>query len=391
MNKIIENELIRNAKVFLKDKNTFKESAYEYFKAHGLPLKSSSEISPRFVQTSEDNISTRNDLALDPRGIIAFRNGVFDPKASCLPKGISIIEANANENFIDSFDALNALASIAPISLKVEKNIIIDFPITILHSLSEASVNKIISPRIDFTLEENSQISLLEIFSFFSVEQYTTNAFTSFNLGKNAQVEHVKLGTEAKSSVHLGWTTADLSRDSRFYSTVLNTGNEHSNHQLKINLNDSGAETSAYALFNLKGSQETTIHTSINHNSSHTSSTQLCKGILSDESFGIFDGNILVSPGVENVTSSQLNKNLLLSKKAHIKTQPQLLVDSFDVKCAHGATVGQLSEEEAFYLESRGIDKTKAQEILMRGFLSEILFHIKDQAIRKYCERKILQ
>jgi Fe-S cluster assembly protein SufD len=309
-----------------------------------------------------------------------------------LPDGISIDQVTFNgETFEDGLDALNAVAAMSPQTFTLKKNTTLNFPITIVHNVTDSGVNKIISPRLNFVVEDSSETAIIEVFTSQqnNLFQYTTNAFTSFTLLKNAKIEHVKIVSEAKNSLHIGWTVANLARDSHFNSTVISMGQVAANNNLIINLNDVGAETSANAVFTLEKSETNNIFTTINHKHSHTHSTQLCKGILKDESFGNFNGNIVVAPDAQEITSGQLSKNLLLSKKAHIDTRPQLLVSADDVKCSHGATVGQLSDEETFYLESRGISKARAKEMLMHGFSKEIINLIKNKMIRDYCEKLI--
>lgn len=393
MNNLIENEITKNAQVFLKTNDSFKKMAFQYFEAHGLPEKFSKLISPRFIQNADQVKKIAGLNVIDSRGVLCFVDGIFDTFNSSLPTGVSTVPLTEPEtlNFHDSYDALNAVATISPQHFIIKKNAVIDFPITIIHIVTELGVNKIISPRIAITLEEGSNISIVEVFSSHQNDlfKYTTNSFTSFVIGKNSQLEHVKFLQEAKNSLHIGWTTAILAKDSRFYSTVISQGQLASANNLQINLNAANAETFSNSLFTLAKNETSNIFTTINHKHSHTHSTQLCKGVLKDESFGVFNGNIVVFPDAQEITSSQLNKNLLLSKKAHIETRPQLLVSADDVKCSHGATVGQLSDEEAFYLESRGINKERAKEMLMYGFSQEILHHIKNKQIRNFCEKML--
>jgi Fe-S cluster assembly protein SufD len=394
MNNLVEKEILKNAQLFLKSNDSFKNIAFNYFEKNGIPEKISKFISPRFVETNEI-ISKKTGISIiDPRGVIYLTNGIFDSHNSNLPESITITsEARYSDLFEDSLDALNAVAAVSPQTITLKKNTVLDFPITIVHNVTDSGVNKIVSPRLNFVAEENSEASIIEVFTSQqnNLFQYTTNAFISFSLLKNTKIEHVKIVSEAKNSLHLGWTVANLARDAHFNSTAINMGQVAANNNLIINLNDTGAETSANSVFTLEKTETNTIFTTINHNHSHTHSTQLCKGILKDESFGIFNGNIVVAPDAQEITSGQLSKNLLLSKKAHIDTRPQLLVSADDVKCSHGATVGQLSDEETFYLESRGISKARAKEMLMHGFSNEIIHLIKNKMIRNYCEKLITQ
>jgi Fe-S cluster assembly protein SufD len=141
----------------------------------------------------------------------------------------------------------------------------------------------------------------------------------------------------------------------------------------------------------LKKSEHSDVFSTITHFAPHTTSEQLFKGILNGESHGVFTGKIIIKKDAQKSASSQLNKNLLLSKIAHIDTRPQLLVHADDVKCSHGATVGQLSEEEEFYLESRGIPKEHAKRMLCQGFGMDVVLKIEDQKIRNLAESMLAE
>jgi Fe-S cluster assembly protein SufD len=396
MNKIIiEKELLKNAQPFLKTNNGFKNKAFEYFEKNGLPTKMAEHFSPRFHDQNKEILSNTKETPVDPRGVIVFINGIYNSEQTILPAGIEICEKDVNSTneyvFQDSFDALNVLSAVSTTQINIKKNTNSGFPITIIHTLTEAGVNKIVSPRIEINVDANSEVDFLEVFTTtdMALYQYTTNSQTILNIGENSQIEYIKLTNEAKNALHLNWTKANLAKDARFFSTVIDSGQNLGIHNLLINLENTGATTSANSLFRINQTQQNSILTTINHKHSHTYSSQLCKGILNDEAFGIFNGTIKVFPDAQEITSSQLNKNLLLSKKAHIDTRPQLLISADDVKCTHGATVGQLSDEEAFYLESRGIKKSRAMEMLLNGFSQEIILLIKNKNIREYCEKKL--
>src|SRR5690606_18005114 len=136
------------------------------------------------------------------------------------------------------------------------------------------------------------------------------------------------------------------------------------------------AHTNVHGLFALRGEQHADQHVSLNHLGAHTTSDQLFKMVLDDEAHGVFTGRLEIAPNAQKVDAAQLNKNLILSKKAHVDTRPQLMVHADDVKCAHGATVGQLSPDEVFYLQSRGLSQARAQKILCHAFASDALMQI---------------
>lgn len=369
--------------------------ALDIFKKNGLPTKKMEDwrytniaknISPRFfsnIKTEAKKIQDES-LILDARAVIVFNNGIFNQFHSILPEGLSIDQHVFSTSFFDTFDALNFSTALSPLFLKVSQNSVFDYPITIIHQIDENGVNKISTPRINIKAEKFSQASFVEIFTSTqnSLVQYTTNSSTNFIIDENAKIEHVKIQHEATQSTHIGLTKAKLSRDARFYSMTIDLGNLVSRHNLEANLDASGSEAQINGLYSLDGLEHCDVFSSINHNAAHTESQQLFKGLLAGESHGVFTGKIIIAKDAQQVNSNQLNKNLMLSKKAHIDTRPQLLVAADDVKCAHGATIGQLSPEEEFYLESRGINKEKAKRMLCLGFALDVIMKIENQIIQ---------
>ena len=153
---------------------------------------------------------------------------------------------------------------------------------------------------------------------------------------------------------------------------------------LTLNLNAPGANGENYSLFLTNGKEHSDIYTEVNHKSSDTFSNQIAKGILDENSKGIFTGKIHIYPKAQRVSSGQLNKNLLLSNKAQVHSQPQLEIFADDVKCSHGSTTGQLSSDEVFYFQTRGIPAEKARTLIALGFGLEIVQKIKNPLAQKF-------
>lgn len=401
MENVLLNELIKNSAEVYKNSselgasyNQAMQTALAKFKDMGIPTKKNEDwiytniaknLSPRFYARTSEIVQDIPSLVIDRRGMIILNNGIFNRHQSVLPEGVVIDQQKAETEFFDSFDALNFGVALSPLFLKIKKNTVLDFPITIVHLTDEAGVNKIVSPRIMMEAEAFSKVALLEIFTSTQnlLFQYTTNSSIHFNLLENASVEHVKIQLEAQASTHIGLTAATLAAHAQFKSMTVDLGNLVSRHNIDVKVSGSGAETHVNGLFALKKSEHADIFSSIQHLAAHTTSEQLFKGILAGESHGAFTGKIVIAKDAQQVNSNQLNKNLMLSKKAHIDTRPQLLVAADDVKCAHGATIGQLSSEEEFYLESRGIKKDKAKKMLCHGFATDVLYKIENLEIQK--------
>ncbi|MBC7427108.1 MAG: Fe-S cluster assembly protein SufD [Bacteriovorax sp.] len=401
MEQVLLNELIKNTAEVYKNTselgasyNEAMKNALEKFKAQGIPTKKnedwiytniSKNLAPRFFARHSEIVQDIPAQVIDRRGMIIFNNGVFNRHQSVLPEGIVIDQQVASTDFFDSFDTLNFSVSLSPLFIKIIKNTILDFPVTIVHLVDDAGVNKIISPRITVNAEEFTKVSIVEIFTSTknSIFQYTTNSSVNFNLKDRAFVEHVKIQIEAAASTHIGLTKAVVAGHAQFKSMTIDLGVFTSRHNIDVSVNGEGGEAHVNGLYALKKSEHADIFSVIHHNAAHTNSDQLFKGILAGESRGAFTGKIQIAKDAQQVNSNQLNKNLMLSKKAHIDTRPQLLVAADDVKCAHGATIGQLSPDEEFYLESRGIQKDKAKRMLCHGFAMDVLFKIENPKIQK--------
>ncbi|MDO9182363.1 MAG: Fe-S cluster assembly protein SufD [Bacteriovorax sp.] len=409
MENILKAELLKNSEAILKKAHDLSPSyqsamrnAQLHFDSLGIPSKKNEDwkytsiaknLAPRFYDQQESIIHDLPKNIIDQRGMIIFNNGIFNKFLSVLPAGVELDALCIEANFYDTFDSLNFGVALSPLSLKVLKNTVLDFPISIIHLVDDVGVNKIISPRLTITTHENSKVSFLEFFTSTSKNklQYTTNAVTKFNLLPNSQIEHVKIQSEASEAVHIGLTEARVDRDAIFKSMTLDYGNLTARHNINILLNQAGAQTSVHGLYALKNSEHTDVFSTITHVAPHTTSEQLFKGILAGSSHGIFTGKIIINKDAQQSASSQLNKNLILSKMAHIDTRPQLLVHADDVKCSHGATVGQLSKDEEFYLESRGIPKEHARRMLCMGFGMDVILKIENLAIRKFAETMLIE
>jgi Fe-S cluster assembly protein SufD len=405
MTSAIETEITQHGKKIL-DKSPYSPSykqkqneAFQFFKDTGLPTKKdenwiysslSKNLSFRpfdsesFVDSSQSAGMPEAHHYIDRSSLIVFNNGKFNREKSNLPNGVklsSVQNTLTNELYHDVFDALNLALSQEAQSFVLEKNTALAVPLTIVYQNDPWVTNKIVSNRVHFLIEENVNATIVEMYACSepSLIQYTHNSRSEFKLQANSQIKHIKIIEEAKKATHVSLTKAHVSRDALFQSTVFDLGLLSSRVNLEIHLNEENARGESNGLFSITETEHADHFTNIFHHRPHTFSSQLYKGILNKNSHGAFTGKISMDQFVSGSESSQLNKNLLLSKKAHIDTRPQLLVATDDVKCSHGATIGELSSDEEFYLISRGISKERARKLLGMGFLLEILYLVTDK------------
>jgi Fe-S cluster assembly protein SufD len=197
-----------------------------------------------------------------------------------------------------------------------------------------------------------------------------------------AVVEHTKMQSESLRAFHVAAIQYQLERGSSVTSNSMTLGGALIRNSLTAVLDGEGAECTLNGLYLVSGKQHVDNHTHLEHAAPHCSSRELYKGILDGQSRGVFHGRILVRRGAQKTDSKQTNNNLLLSDEALINTKPQLEIYADDVKCTHGATIGQMDRDALFYLRSRGIGEQSARSLMVYAFASEIVQRCKVGALR---------
>ncbi len=237
---------------------------------------------------------------------------------------------------------------------------------------------------------ENSKSTVIESYVGAEEAPYFTNAVVELVLMDGARVEHYKVQRESARAFHIATTTADLGPNSSYDATTINFGAELSRHDFNVTMDHEGAECWVDGLYLVGTGQHTDTHSVIDHRKPHCTSHQLYKGILDGKSRAVFNGKVFVRHDAQKTDAMQTNKNLLLSNEARVDTKPQLEILADDVKCAHGAAVGQIDEDELFYLEARGIHPDLARNLLTYGFAEEVIGKIKIESIRAELDEAVL-
>ncbi len=263
---------------------------------------------------------------------------------------------------------------------------IVEEPIHILF-ITDANDKKILSqPRNLFVAGKNSQVTIIEHYISLNESIYFTNTVTEFVADENSVVDHIKLQEESKNAFHIARMEVDQERSSNFTSHSISLGAAIARNDFNSKFNDVGGECKMNGLFLTDGVQLFDTHTLIDHAKPHCNSHEHYKGILDDKSRGVFNGKVIVRQDAQKTNAFQENNNIILSDEALINTKPQLEIFADDVKCSHGATIGQLDDEAMFYLNARGIGKDTARTILIRAFASDVLTSIKIKEVRNYLE-----
>ncbi len=287
----------------------------------------------------------------------------------------------------NGFAALNSAFLDEGILLYVPQNTQVKEPI---HLLFISTGGRISFPRVLVAAEKGSEVLLIESFVSADPGAAFTNAVTEIFVEDNARVTHHRIQKENAESFHIGTTQAVLTRDSYYDSTNINLGAALSRHDTGVVFTAEGAECFIDGLYMLNGSQHGDTHSIIDHAVPHCTSHQTYKGVLGDRSHAVFNGKVFVGENARGTNAEQSNKNLLLSNEARIDTKPQLEIFNDDVKCAHGATVGQLEDEEVFYLLSRGLHRDLARNLLTYGFAEEVISKIEIGSIKEELDEAVL-
>ncbi|QSV63854.1 MAG: Fe-S cluster assembly protein SufD [Dolichospermum sp. DL01] len=335
---------------------------------------------------------------------LVFVNGVYSPDLSNtenLPSGLlvgnlDVLPGEVVQEYLaqaegakEVFTALNTAALNDVAVVWVAKNVVVENPIHLLFVSVSGKSATISQPRVLVVAESNSQVGLIEEYTNHRGTEnteggvYFTNGVTEIWVNENAQVSHNRIAREGAAAFHVGKTAVTQARYSRYSCNAVTVGGKISRHNLEILQTGEQTETTLNGLTVIADNQLADTHSALSLNHPHGVSKQLHKCIIGDRAHGIFNGKIFVPKLAQLTNASQLNRNLLLSSKSRIDTKPQLEITADNVKCAHGATVSQLEDDQIFYLQSRGIDENNARKLLVNGFAMEVINFIPVPSLRE--------
>lgn len=261
----------------------------------------------------------------------------------------------------------------------------------LIHNVYSGDKAKHVSAHIHVVAKKFSKCHIAQThFSRGALENFA-NISASFYVEDGAKLAHTKIQALNNESSSVQNIRAYVCRDGHFESITVDVGGKLARNNISVKLDAEGANASAHGLYAIAGEQQADTNSLIRHAKGHTESSQLYKAIMADKAYGIFSGLIRMDKDAQLCNSEQLNKNLLLSKGAHAQSRPQLEIFADDVKASHGSTTGQLSEEELFYFQARGVSKEKAQKLLAQAFLNDVLLKIEDTHIRSLAQRIVAE
>lgn len=339
------------------------------------------------------------DAVTGPR--LVFVNGHYDAALStldALPEGVSlrtvasILEASPDA-LADAMarltgDTAHAFADLGTAFfedgavLEVAAGTKVEAPIQIVFLMKSWANDVVEHPRLIVRAGEGSDFTLLERYEAQGPGQRFTNTAALVDLAPSARVRHVRLQREGKSAFHIGRTLVTQGRDSTYDAVSVSLGGAICRHEIDADLQAAGATCLLGGLSVLGGKEHVDNHTIVHHSVPHGTSHELYKNILGGKARGAFTGKMVVHADAQHTSSTQANHNLLLSDEAIAETRPQLEIYADDVQCAHGATIGQLDDDQLFYLRSRGLAPIAARNLLIHGFASEVIDRVADDDVR---------
>ena len=344
---------------------------------------------------------------LAPVATVVFINGHFSPALSSLdglPRGVQVLPLNdamesqrelirphldghsLHASKADAFTWLNTAFAEGGAFIHVAKGKALAQPIELLSITGGSAKPLMTHPRNIIIADEGSEFTVVERYVSLSDDAYFTNAVTDILACESAIVNHYLIEEEGAAGYNISTLRTRQLRSSNLSSHTVLLGGKLVRNNVHAILDGEGCECLINGLYIGSDAQHMDNHMRVEHAKPHGDSRQFYKGILNDQSTGVFSGRIIVHPGAQKTDAKQTNKNLLLSDQAHVDTKPQLEIYADDVKCTHGATIGQLDEQAIFYCRARGISNDAARSMLIHSFAGESLERMKSPAIRRYLD-----
>jgi Fe-S cluster assembly protein SufD len=285
-----------------------------------------------------------------------------------------------------AFAAFNDVLAEDGAFIHLTSNTIVDEPIQLVFFSDTEGVPLILSPRSVIVADAGSRATVIETYAGIDNDVYLTNAVLEVVLAESAQIDHYTVQNEPTTAFHLALLDVRQARNSRFTSRSVMLGANVARHEIRVLLDGVEAEVSLDGIYLPRGEQVHDNTIFVDHLATNCTSHQLYKGVLDGHGHGVFNGHIMVRHGADGTDANQKNKNLLLSDRAQVDTRPRLEIYTDDVKCTHGAAVGQMDDEALLYLRTRGIPLDAARGLLVNAFVQEMVDRIELEPLRLQLE-----
>ena len=405
---------------------TLRETAGRSFARTGLPttddepwrFTSLARVRDAAFQLGEPGAAVRGEelansiIPMELAARLVFVNGHLSPELSCvedLPEGVlvmtmseaierrpDLVEAHLGRLAPideDPFTALNTALMGDGLFVYVPSGARVDLPIGVRHLAVEAANGAPVvkCPRSLIIVEEDAEATIAERFSSRADEVYLTNAMTEIFVGDRARVAHYAINRESREAVHVCSRNIEIGEQAHFESHAVILGGAVTRNNVTPTFRGRDADGILNGVYLAGAGQHVDSSMRVYHNAEHCRSRQFYKGLLSDDGRGVFTGRIVVDQKAQKTDAIQSNANLLLSRDARANSRPQLEIYADDVRCTHGATVGELDEDAMFYLRARGLSADAARAILVAAFARENIEKMGLEPVRNWLIKRVLE
>jgi Fe-S cluster assembly protein SufD len=367
----------------------------EFAPARGSKAISPSTIAPYLVEGAEHRIvlvNGRFDRGLSqldnlPSGVLlaSVKEIVAQDVPGWFLLGPQIFGEGTSETD-EPFVALNAGTAVDGFALAIPAGTTIESPIEIIH-IADAAAPLSVNSRSAIVAGEDSRAAIIE--TFVGTGEYWQNAVLRIQVAARAELNHITVQDHGGEAIHTGATTVQLAEKSRYASFNLTVGGRLARQDIYLAMTGADASCAIDGAYLLRGSQEATMATLIDHQAPSCKTREVFKGVVEEQAHGVFQGKIQVRQAAQKTDAHQLNKNLLLGERAIVDTKPELEIYADDVKCSHGATVGDLDEAALFYLRARGIPETEARNMLVEAFAADAIDLVEDTRLRQHLRHQL--
>ena len=398
----------KNSNFSTKNINIKKKFLNKFIK-EGLPNKSLenwkfSDIS-QIIKKEIGDLSFYNDISapskIDPsiylngleQNSIVFVNGrpekidfQFEEKNKL--EILDDFELNKDYSDINSLINLNNAFVDKSFKIVIKENYSFKKPLVIYHYTNKKVKSKNINLRLNFILEKNSSLKLIDVLNDASEKNFI-NTFYNFKINQDAILKNYKIDIKNNSNIKYIFTNIEQEKNSLSETFIASSGSDFIKNEINCNLNGEHSSAFVNGIFSLNKQKHHEIRTSINHLTEHTKSSQLIKSVLENDAKAVYQGKIYVSSKAQKTDGYQLSKAILLDETTEFNAKPELEIYADDVKCSHGSASGSLNENSIFYLMSRGLNYKEAKELLISGFLLDVIEKITDSEIKSLIKKMI--
>ena len=398
----------KNSSFSTKNINIKKEFLNKFIK-EGLPNKSLenwkfSDIS-QIIKKEIGDLSFYNDISspnkIDPsiylngleQNSLVFVNGrlekidfQFEEKNKL--EILDDFELNKDYSDINSLINLNNAFVDKSFKIVIKENYSFKKPLVIYHYTNKKVKSKNINLRLNFVLEKNSSLKLIDVLNDASEKNFI-NTFYNFKINQDAILKNYKIDIKNNSNIKYIFTNIEQEKNSLSETFIASSGSDFIKNEINCNLNGEHSSAFVNGIFSLNKQKHHEIRTSINHLTEHTKSSQLIKSVLENDAKAVYQGKIYVSSKAQKTDGYQLSKAILLDETTEFNAKPELEIYADDVKCSHGSASGSLNENSIFYLMSRGLNYKEAKELLISGFLLDVIEKITDSEIKSLIKKMI--